>query len=415
MSVSAPGGDLPPLTASELVRLRAVADLVDVAAGDVLYAAGDSGYDFVLVETGEIEIVREARAGSPEQVVARHGPGRFLGELNMITGQAAYLTARVAAGGRIWKVPRDRFRRLMSEDPELSDLVLRTFMARREFLRTGEGARSVEILGGRTSAAVATVQTQKFGARITSPCEASSLAAADGQLAVILADGTEVAAHAVIVATGALYRTLPIDRWAAFEGAGIYYAATELEARACNGSDVIVVGGANSAGQAALFLAGRAGHVRLVVRAADLAAGMSAYLAERIHADPRIEVRTATEVCALGGGSSLEEVTLIDRSSGAQSSMACQGLFCFIGAVPSTHWLGCVAHDDDGFVLTDHDLPDDALDAFSLLGRRPFPFETSLPSVFAVGDVRHGSMKRVAAAVGEGSSAVRSVHQALGT
>ncbi len=263
----------------------------------------------------------------------------------------------------------------------------------------------------------ALIQAQKFGASITSPCRAMSLHLGNGQLVVTLADGTEVSAHAVIVATGAAYRRLDLAHWGELEGAGIYYAATELEARACGQSEtpVAVVGGANSAGQAALFLAGRGTHVRLVVRGPDLERGMSRYLTERIEADARIEVHTGTEVVAVDGDGRLERISL--RQGPADPvEVACSGLFCFIGAVPATDWLTGVTLDHDGFVLTDTDLVDqDDLDAFALLGRQPLPFETSVPGVFAVGDVRRGSMKRVAAAVGEGASAVRSVHEAIGS
>jgi len=530
------------LSESDLQRLRNVAEVVDVTPGQVLYGAGATDYDFIVVESGAVDIVRTATPGVPEELVVTHGPGRFLGELNMITGQAAYLTARVSEAGRLWRVPRAEFRRLMAEDPDFGDVVLRTFIDRRESLLTGAGARSVEIIGAGSSGAVlalrnwaarlrlphtwididmpearailgaldvcvadlpvvvtptavlrratpgtlaeelgvsfhaapgrvfdlaivgggpaglaaavygasegldtvlveavavggqaassarienylgfpsglpgadltarATVQAQKFGASVTSPCEAASLHCGDERLVVTLVDGTNVVSHAVIVATGARYRTLPIGRWRDFEGRGIYYAATELEARTCGASEVVVVGGANSAGQAAVFLAGRVKRVHLVVRSADLDSGMSSYLAERIRADDRIEVHLSTQVAALDGDPTLQRVTL---SGGGV--VDCEGLFCFIGAVPATGWLDGVACDEDGFVLTDRDLPDGALETYRLLGRPPLPLETSVPGVFAVGDVRHGSMKRVAAAVGEGASAVRSVHQAIG-
>jgi thioredoxin reductase (NADPH) len=231
---------------------------------------------------------------------------------------------------------------------------------------------------------------------------------------LVLTDGTEVSARAVIVASGARYRKLPLDRWAEFEGAGIYYAATELEARACSTGDVAVVGGANSAGQAALFLAARLGHAHLIVRGSELESGMSRYLVERIHADSRVELHTSTDVKALHGTTALEAISIGDSQTGRLRVLPCQGLFCFIGAVPASDWLESIARDGDGFVLTDHDVPGDCLSAFLLLGRMPLPFETSLPGVFAAGDVRHGSSKRVAAAVGEGASAVRSVHQAIG-
>jgi thioredoxin reductase (NADPH) len=261
----------------------------------------------------------------------------------------------------------------------------------------------------------AAVQAQKFGARIASPSEVTGLDVGDGAFLVVLADGTTVPARSVVIATGARYRSLPLPRWRELEGAGIYYAATELEARTCGNRPVTVIGGANSAGQAALYLAGRGSAVTLAVRGEDLQAGMSAYLADRILAHPAITVRTASEVVALHGAEHLDAITV--RTDGAgEVRQECRALFCFIGAVSATEWLDGVAVDDHGFILTDSDLAADDLGAvWEELGRRPLPFETSQPGVFATGDVRAGSTKRVAAAVGEGSSAVRSIHQVLGS
>jgi len=265
----------------------------------------------------------------------------------------------------------------------------------------------------------AAVQAQKFGARIASPSQAARLDTTHERLQIMLTDDTTIEARAMVIATGARYRSLPLDRWTEFEGAGIYFAATELEARACGPDPVAVVGGANSAGQAALYLAGHGNAVTLIVRGNDLAAGMSSYLADRILAHAGITVRTATEVTALHGGGHLEAITMHtatpshDRSG---SNQPCRGLFCFIGATPATGWLDDIAVDDDGFVLTGIHLDGALLGAtWAELGRRPLPFETSQPLVFAVGDVRSGSMKRVAAAVGDGASAIRSVHTALGS
>jgi thioredoxin reductase (NADPH) len=177
-----------------------------------------------------------------------------------------------------------------------------------------------------------------------------------------------------------------------------------------------VVGGGNSAGQAAIYLSQQKCRVTIVIRRDSLESTMSHYLIERIDADPRIEVRTHTEVRALGGDGHLSRVTLEHTPSGQHQTIDCTGLFCFIGAEPATAWLGdCVALDRKGFVLTDRSLPDDLLARGDFAGRRPLPFETSRPGVFAAGDVREGSLKRVAAAVGEGSSAVRSVHNYLAT
>jgi thioredoxin reductase (NADPH) len=177
---------------------------------------------------------------------------------------------------------------------------------------------------------------------------------------------------------------------------------------------VIVVGGGNSAGQAALYLAQQAEHVTICIRGEDLAKSMSNYLIARIDADPRIELHTTTEVRVLEGERHLERVTVEHTPTGARTTLDCAGLFCFIGADPATDWLGgLVELDPRGFVLTDRSLPAATLGSGAFLVRDPLPFETSVAGVFAVGDVRHGSLKRVAAAVGEGSSAVRSVHEHL--
>jgi thioredoxin reductase (NADPH) len=201
-----------------------------------------------------------------------------------------------------------------------------------------------------------------------------------------------------------------------FEGAGVYYAATDLEARVCGGLDVIVVGGGNSAGQAAIYLAQQGSRVSIAIRRDGLSATMSHYLIERIEANPRIDVLTCTEVRGLAGDRHLEQVTMEHTATGGLRTVPCSGLFCFIGAVPATNWLGdTITLDDNGFVLTDRSLPDSIRSDPAFAGRAPLPFESSVPGVFAVGDVRQGSLKRVASAVGEGSSAVRSVHDHLAT
>ena len=220
----------------------------------------------------------------------------------------------------------------------------------------------------------------------------------------------------MIVASGARYRRLAVEDLDRFEGAGVYYAATDLEARICGGSGVIVVGGGNSAGQAAIYMAEQKCHVSLVVRRNSLTDTMSAYLIQRIEADPRIDVVTETEVRGVAGETHLSHATLEHTPSGDQRVVECTGLFCFIGAEPATGWLGdCVALDRGGFIITDRSLPESVRSGPDYTARAPLPFETSLPGVFAVGDVRQGSLKRVAAAVGEGSSAVRSVHEYLAT
>ena len=264
----------------------------------------------------------------------------------------------------------------------------------------------------------AMLQALKFGAQLASPCQAVKLDTdRNGDLLRLHLQGGEVIdSKAVVIATGARYRALPLERWPDFEGAGIYYAATELEARACAGSPVTVIGGANSAGQAALYLAGRGSEVSLVVRGPDIATEMSAYLVDRLQAHPRVTVRCRSEVTRLDGGDFLEEVTVTDRTADTAQAQPCSGLFCFIGAEPATSWLTGIATGDDGFIRTDVQLTGDDLGpAWATPGRRPLPFETSIPGVFAVGDVHSGSMKRVAAATGEGASAIASVHKAIAT
>ncbi|HTT87960.1 MAG TPA: FAD-dependent oxidoreductase [Acidimicrobiales bacterium] len=538
----------PLLTEAQIARLKAHAEPADFEAGRVLYRAGEGDYDFFGIGSGEVEIVREAAPGLPEEVVATLKQGQFLGELNLLTGQLAYLTARTATPARLYRMPRSTFRRVMAEDAELSDVVLSAFMARRELLRHNEAAKSVEILGEEVSAptlalrnwaarlrlphawvdadleegralsqllkasaddlpivvtptkvllkatpgllaeelglvyrevpgrvfdlvvvgggpaglaaavygasegldtvlvesnspggqagattrienylgfprgvsgqdltAKALLQAVKFGALVNSPCEACRLETVDGQLVITLSTGAQVPAHAVVVATGARYGKLPLERWSEFEGTSIHYAATELEARSCEGAEVAVIGGANSAGQAAIFLAGKGSLVRLICRGDDLSKKMSRYLVDRVESHPRIEVHLSSEVVALNGAKHLESITVANPADGTSNDYICQGLFCFIGAEPSTGWLDGVERDQSGFVYTGTALPEEAArHMFEVLGRSPFPFESSVPGVFAAGDVRRGSMKRVAAAVGEGSSAVSWVHQAVG-
>jgi thioredoxin reductase (NADPH) len=271
----------------------------------------------------------------------------------------------------------------------------------------------IGISGGDLTARAA-IQAQRLGAWLTNPCEACTLRIEDGLFVLTLSDRNEIRCRSVIVATGARYQRLAVDDLDRFEGAGVYYAATDLEARVCGGSEVVVVGGGNSAGQAAIYLAQQGSRVSIAIRRDDLTQSMSQYLIGRIEADPRIELLTCTEVRALDGDGHLQRVTLEHTRTGERRTVPCAGLFCFIGAEAATSWLGdTVALDRAGFILTDRSLPPSVTGGPSFASRAPLPFETSVPGVFAVGDVRQGSLKRVAAAVGEGSSAVGSVHQHL--
>ena len=538
----------PELSDLQLARLRAYGSPDELDVGEAAFAAGDPTYDLIVIARGAIEVVRAATLNASEASVMTFGPGAFVGELGLLTGQTAYLTARVVERARVHRISPSQLRRLMAQDPELADLLLVAFLARRRRLSAGPAARVLQILGsGLDSAALAlrsyagrrvlphvwldvdslegaslmraatlrvqdlpaviapdctlvratpgslakhlglayrqasdqpadltvigagpaglaaavygaseglrtvlldsiapggqaassarienylgfptglsgaqladnaVAQAIKFGAQISTPCEIAALDAESEQLTAVLVDGTRVSSRAVIIATGARYRRLPLDGWEKCEAAGIYYAATTLEARGCAGLPVTVIGGANAAGQAALFLASPDRVVTLAIRGPDIAAKMSRYLVDRILADARIEVRDATEITRLEGEHGLERITLTDRTSGREETRACRALFCFIGAEPATGWLTRVAVDRNGFVRTDVQLgPGDLDGTWGALGRAPLPYETSVPAVFAAGDVRQGSMKRVAAAVGEGASAVSSVHRAIG-
>jgi len=532
------------LSEAEMAALGQLGVRRAVAAGEYLYREGDPSYDFYVVLSGSVEIVVHSEGS--ERVIARHPAGRFLGELNLLTGQRVFVSARFAEPGEVLAVPRDALRRLIATDPSLSDKILAAFLARRAILMTGassairvigsrfspdsgrlrefltrsriphewldpdadseverflreldiapqdlpvvivtgkvlhrptpdvladylgltvgklpdryfdlivvgagpaglaaamygasEGLRTLVLekvaVGGQAGSSSrienylgfptgisggdltqrATVQAQKFGASVSSPVAVLSLREEAGHFVLRLSDGADIPGRAVIVATGARYRKLDAVGLEQFESRGVYYAATELEARSCAGSPVVVAGGGNSAGQAALFLAEAGSAVAIVIRGPDLAASMSRYLVDRIEADKRIVVRRNTRIVALEGDQSLTGVRV--SGPGGEETLASTALFSFIGADPASEWLsGFAALDGQGFVLTDRSLGREQLNGrWEAIGRAPLPFETSHPGLFAVGDVRSGSTKRVAAAVGEGAAAVRSVHSYL--
>ncbi len=535
----------PTLPPNLLAELTEFGEERDLRTGDVLYGPDDETWVFPVVIEGSLEVVRID--GGRAERVAHFGPGQFVGELFMLTGQRPYLTVRASSDGRSLVIPPDEFRRLLATHPTVADIIFGAFVARREVLRTSSAALAIQIVGSRYSpealalrtfaarnrlphtwvdledaddveallagmgvgvadtpvvltpdavlrhptpgefaehlgltyrpvpghlfdlvvvgsgpaglaasvygasegldtvaldasgpggqagtssrienyagfpngvsggdlVARTAIQAQRLGARLVSPCQAIGLRVEDGFHVVVLADRSEIPCRSVIVATGAAYRRLSLANLEQFEGRGVYYAATDLEARACGDADVLVVGGGNSAGQAAIFLSQQGARVSVVIRGPSLVSSMSKYLIDRIDADPSVEVLSDTQVRALEGDGHLGSVRLEHAPSGRVWETGCTALFCFIGAVPATGWLdGTVVLDPDGFVLTDRSLPAaDGRDQFT--GRDPLPFETSVPGVFAVGDVRRDSMKRVAAAVGEGSSAVRAVHEYL--
>ncbi len=261
----------------------------------------------------------------------------------------------------------------------------------------------------------AIAQARRFGLRTAVPERAESLRLEDGRYVLELDSGDELAARTVVLATGASYRQLPVEGIERLNGSGLFYAATLVESRMCGSAAAAVVGGGNSAGQAAIFLSGTVGRVYLLLRGGDLRKGMSSYLVDQIESIDNIELLVHTEVREVGGDNALDGIVVEDNRSGERRDLGCGGLFVFIGADPCTEWLdGALAKDDDGFLLTGVDLEVTHLGGTSgAIGRPALPLETSLPGVFTVGDGRSGSIKRVASAVGEGSMAVRVIHEYL--
>ena len=512
-----------PLADTHVAALRAIAQERLLPAGEVVVAPGDRLDSFIYILEGAIEVFDPL---SGEAYLASHlGAGQFTGEIGFLNGTAASLALRTREPSRVLVAPRVGVLRLMAKIPEMSDIILSVYAARRRrqieaadssltliapdtdrnlraiesFLgrnkipfrvlelddaraaalcggtaRPGvafgsdglmeeptprtiarmlgldqpadhetrtdvliigggpagvaaavyagaEGLRSVLVeevaVGGQagTSSRIENylgfptgisgadlvwrgeVQAAKFGTRFVRPRRVERLERSGAQgFTATLDDGGTIMAGAAVIATGVQYRRMPWQGLEAFEGAGVYYAATETEARYVAGEPVVVVGGGNSAGQAAMYLSRVAAHVHLLVRGGSLAASMSDYLSGRLEAEPSVTVHFGTEITALGGEGALDHVTV--RGGEGERELRAAGVFVMVGAVPNTGWLrDLVSLDDKGFVLTG-----------APAGGRS-AFETSMPGLFAVGDVRAGSVKRVASAVGEGSVAISSV------
>jgi len=265
-------------------------------------------------------------------------------------------------------------------------------------------------LSGADLAERAVLQATKFGAEFSVPSEVAGVDCGLGYHRITLTDGAEIRTKTILVATGAAYRRLPAEHVEDFEGNGVFYACTAVEAQLCADGKAVVVGGGNSAGQAAVFLSGRTKGVSLMIRGDDLGKSMSEYLATRIESNPSIELLKNSEIRSVDGNGSLDAVHVRNRQDGSQTTLDSKALFVFIGAAPHTTWLpDCVATDDRGFVLTGLDAKTETWP----LERDPMPLETSTPGIFAAGDVRWNSVKRVASAVGEGSMTVHLVHRYL--
>lgn len=519
-----------PLAAAHVDALRAVGRVVTYPAGTFLARPGETVDRFVYVEDGEIEVVNPYT--DERHLPSSLGPTQFMGEISFLNGGAFSMPMRAAKDTRVIEVPREAMLTLMSQIPEMSDIIITVFSARRrrqldagdsslrligededrdvrriaEFasrnripyssfpLRSPEAeatARScsiaaavpavifgrdivvsdptpdkvarllglnldfrddekfdVLIVGGGPAGVAAgvyagaeglcalvvedvaiggqagtssrienymgfptgisgadlvwrgEVQAMKFGTRFAMPRRVVLLQRLeDESFCATFDNGQCVSAKAIVVATGVQYRRLPLDKLAEFEGAGVYYAATEIEARYCKRTEAVIIGGGNSAGQAAMFLSRTARSVRVLVRGASLAASMSSYLSSRLDADPRITIEYGAEVSALQGAGHLEALTIRDVKTGATRVVESRALFVMVGAAPNTEWLsGLVKLDDKGYVITG-----------SAAGAAASPFATSLPGIFAVGDARAGSVKRVASSVGEGSVVISKV------
>jgi thioredoxin reductase (NADPH) len=517
-----------PLSPSHVEALRAAGKVVTYPKGTIMAQQGETVNRFVYVEEGEIEVVNPFTGERHYQSTI--GPTQFMGEISLLYGGTSSLPLRTVVDTRVIEVPRETFLTLMSQIPEMSDIIITVFAARRrrqlEDRRSGlyligeevdrnvrriaefasrnrlpyasvplhspeaeasakscaidartpavifgskvpitdatpekiarllglnidlsgdelfdvlivgggpagvaaavyagaEGLRALVVediaLGGQagTSSRIenymgfptgisgadllwrGVVQAMKFGARFAIPLRVTTLEAQeDGAFCATFENGQRVRAGAIVVASGVQYRRLPLERLTDFEGSGVYYSATEMEARYCKDTEAVVVGGGNSAGQAAMFLSRCARCVRVLVRGSSLAASMSSYLTSRLEADPGITIEYNSEVTALEGGEHLESVTIRSTETGQSHKVAARALFIMVGAAPNTEWLsGLVKLDDKGFVVTG-------------LGPPGSPFATSYPGIFAVGDVRAGSVKRVASSVGEGSVVISKV------
>jgi thioredoxin reductase (NADPH) len=511
--------------------------------GDTLFEAGQRNFKFFVVRSGRVEIVDVS--DDPPKPVAVHGPGQFTGDVSQLTGSPAIVTAVARGETEVYELSRDALQQLVNLHPNLGDMILQAFLARRQLLREsgefvglrvigsrysqdtfrvrdflsrnrvpytwldleadprvnellksfgvgeietpvvawghklllrnpsdrqmadllglrrplqhavydlvvvgagpaglaaavygaseglntvvlersgpgGQAGRSMRIenylgfpygIKGSELTDLAVLQANKFGASMTVPASVVGLRFEQTYAHVRIDGDEEVTTKCLLIATGAEYRRLGVEGCEPLEGRGVYYAATPMEAQMCRGSDVVVVGGGNSAGQAIVYLSTLAKKVYVVIRQADLYRNMSSYLAQRIERTPNVEILRDTEVTRMIGDGHLGVVVLNNKKTGEKRTVHTPAVFSFIGAVPRTDWLPPeIERDAKGFVCTGPAL---AASKFWTPNRPPLLLETTRPGVFAAGDVRSGSVKRVASAVGEGSMAVQFVHEYL--
>jgi len=536
----------PKLTQAQISRIAAYGRTRSVQTGDVLIEQGDISMPFFVVITGEVEIVRPF--GAHETLITIHGNGQFTGDVNMLSGRRSLFRARASKPSEVIELDHKDLIRLVQNDAELSDILMRAFILRRvELIAAGVGdivligsvhsagtlrikeflmrnghpysyvdleqdpdvqnlldsfqivasdvpvlicqgqlvlrnpgnqqiadclgfnetidqtqLRDLVVIGAGPSGLAAAVygasegldvviletsspggqagssskienylgfptgisgqdlagraymQAQKFGAKLLI-ARATRIVCDHSPYIVEAENGARIPARTILIATGAQYRKLPLKNLSQFEGAGVYYGATFVERQLCSGEEVIVIGGGNSAGQAAVFLAQTTTRVYVLVRSAGLATSMSRYLIRRIEESPNVIVKPHTEIIALEGNLSLDSVRWRNSQTGQNEKHGIKRIFVMTGADPNTGWLnGCLVLDAKGFIKTGSDLSPENLSATGWsLKRQPYLLETSLPGVFAAGDVRGGSIKRVASAVGEGSTVISFVHKII--
>ncbi|MGB0087517.1 MAG: FAD-dependent oxidoreductase [Rhodomicrobiaceae bacterium] len=532
----------PKLSEDMAARVAHFGSEEELPKGSMVFERGQRGVDFFVVLEGSIEIFDFDAHGQPE-IITTHGPREFTGELDLFNQRKILVSGRTGVDSRVLRLKRPDFRRMVTAEPDIAEIIMRAFILRRvalirhaqggvTVLGPGHGGDTLRIerfltrngypnrlidtekdadaqgfldcfhlkaeelpvvvhsgcrvlrnpsnpeladalgltetidpafvydlavvgagpaglaaavygaseglstivlealapggqagtsskienylgfptgISGQALAGRAQVQAQKFGARLAISRPVVGLDCDTTPYRLALEGGGQVSARAVVVATGARYRTLSVPNYERFEGQGIHYAATAMEAQVCANEEIIVVGGGNSAGQAAMFLSRHAAHVYMLVRAKGLAETMSDYLVQRIEVSPHVTLLTETEVTGLDGAAMLERVTWTNRATAESVVKPIGNVFVMIGAAPNTNWLnGCLTLDPKGFVLTG---PETSPDNAAAHGGSPFG--TSLPGVFAVGDVRSGSVKRVASGVGEGSVVVQAIHRFL--